>query len=349
MTEPRKFLIVRLSSLGDIIHTLPAHQSLRVTFPEAHIGWLVERKLAFLLSAVDGIDEILPVDTHAVRNNPVRLEAWRLFWEPMRMLRRRRYDVAIDFQGLIKTAFLSLLSGARTRIGFSKALVRERPAHWLYHRTLREPGTPMHVARLNLLLAGEAGARSGNLRIRLTASDEDTGAIESLLRREKLSEFIVLNPGGGWPTKRWKPSSYGSLASRIEKELNFKVVVTTGPGEELLYSEIAEKCAGRVPAHVHVPFLQLIPLLRSARLLVAGDTGPLHLACALGTPVVGIMGPTSPIRNGPWSQMDEVVVHHLPCSFCNGRSCPTANECMDIPVEEVFAAVVRRLQRTSQA
>jgi lipopolysaccharide heptosyltransferase I len=349
MTDFRKLLIVRLSSLGDIIHTLPAYQSLRTAFPEARIDWLVERKLAFLLGAVDGIDEILPIDTHAMRKNLARPEGWQMFWEPIRAARARRYDVAIDFQGLLKTAFLSLLSGATTRIGFSRPLVRERAAHWLYHRTPAEPGSPMHVVRLNLLLAGEAGARSGELRVRLTASDEDTRTIESLLRREQLSEFVVLNPGGGWPTKRWKPACYGSLASRIEKELQLKTIVVTGPGEELLYQQITETCTEPLPAHFHVPFLQLIPLLRSARLLVAGDTGPLHLACALGAPVVGIMGPTSPVRNGPWSEIDEVVVHHLPCSFCNGRSCPTANECMDISVEEVFAAVVRRLQRTKQA
>jgi len=346
MTDFRKLLIVRLSSLGDIIHTLPAYESLRAAFPEARIDWLVERRLAFLLTAVDGIDRILPIDTHALRENFQRLKGWQMFWEPIRAARARRYDVAIDFQGLLKTSFLSLLSGATTRIGFSKPLVRERPAHWLYHRTLKDPGSPMHVARLNILLAGEAGARSGDLRARLTARDEDKQAIESLLHREQLSEFVVLDPGGGWPTKRWKPARYGSLASRVEKELQLRAIVVTGPGEEPLYQQIAEGCTEPLPVHLRIPFLQLIPLLRSARLLVAGDTGPLHLACALETPVVAIMGPTSPVRNGPWSEIDEVVVHHLPCSFCNRRSCPTANECMDISVEEVFAAVVRRLERT---
>jgi ADP-heptose:LPS heptosyltransferase len=94
-----------------------------------------------------------------------------------------------------------------------------------------------------------------------------------------------------------------------------------------------------------MPFLQLIPLFRRASLVISGDTGPMHLACALSTPVVAIMGPTAPVRNGPWSDRDEVVVHRLPCSFCNGRVCPTQNECMDISVEEVFAATVRRLEK----
>jgi heptosyltransferase-1 len=346
MTDLRKLLIVRLSSLGDIIHTLPAFQSLRSSFPEARIDWLVESRLAFFLNAVDGIDGILPVDTHAIRVRPLRREAWRRLWTPMRAARTRRYDVAIDFQGLLKTAILSLLSGAATRIGFSKALVRERPAHWLYHRTAPRPAAQEHIVRLNLLLAETAGARPGEWGAPLKAIDSDTKAIESLLRQEQLSEYIVINPGGGWPTKRWNPVSYGTLAARIQHEMKFRVVVTTGPGEEHLYSVIAGKCPEMPPVHLRVPFLQLIPLFRKARLIVSGDTGPLHLACALGTPVVGLLGPTSPTRNGPWSENDEVVVRHLPCSYCNGRSCPASTECMDIPVAEVFAAVARRLERS---
>ena len=346
MTESRRFLIVRLSSLGDIIHTLPALESLRTAFPHARIDWLVERKMAFLLGAVPGIDEVLPIDTHSMRVGVLRREAWRRLWSPIIAVRARRYDVALDFQGLLKTAVLCLFSGAGTRLGFSKGLVRERPAHWLYHRTPKMPDRPMHVARLNLLLAAEAGAGPGELHVQLNEREQDRSAIHDLLRAQQLSQFIVINPGGGWPNKRWRPASYAALAGRIERELQFRVAIATGPGEEVLYQEIAENCLSRPPVHLKVPFLQLIPLFRRASLLVAGDTGPLHLACALGTPVVGILGPTSPVRNGPWSEIDEVVVRHLPCSFCNRKSCPTANECMDIPVSEVFAAVVRRLERT---
>lgn len=346
MAEPHKILIVRLSSLGDIIHALPAFQSLRSAHPGARIDWLVERRFAYLLDAVEGIDRVLAIDTHAMRAHVARLSGWRQLWQPMRAVRAARYDVALDFQGLLKTACLSVMSGAGLRIGFSKSLVRERPAHWFYHRTLENPGVPMHVARLNLLLAREAGGAHEDLSVHLKTRDEDTREIEARMQREQLSEFVVINPGGGWPTKRWQPARYGALAAKIQNQMHIRVVVVTGPGEEQLYRQIADACPDRPPAHFPVPFLQLIPLFRKARLLVAGDTGPLHLACALGTPVVGIMGPTSPVRNGPWSENDEAVVRHLPCSFCNGRSCPTENECMDISAEEVFGAVVKRLERT---
>ena len=119
--------------------------------------------------------------------------------------------------------------------------------------------------------------------------------------------------------------------------------MTTGPGEEDYFPRMVADCQAELH-HFPVPFLELVPLINQARLFISGDTGPLHLACALGVPVVGIFGPTSPARNGPWSAQDEAVVRPLPCSFCHGRSCPTRNECMDISVDDVYAAVTKRLE-----
>jgi ADP-heptose:LPS heptosyltransferase len=296
---------------------------------------------------VPGIDQIHMIDTRELRCHPTSRIAWHRLKKSLGSLRARHYDVSIDFQGLIKTAMLSLASGARVRLGFAKELVREPPAHWFYHRTLKKPALPMHVVRLNQLLAQETGARPGTLQVNLQPAAGDELAIEELLRLENLSDFLVINPGGGWPNKLWHPARYGDLAARIEKELAIRVAVTTGPDEDLLYDQMAANCAHEPPVHLRVPFLQLVPLYRRSRLVIGGDTGPLHLACALGTPVVAVMGPTFPVRNGPWSAADESVTRQLPCSYCNQRSCPTATECMDIGVEEVFSAVVRRLERTS--
>jgi lipopolysaccharide heptosyltransferase I len=345
MSDGHKILILRLSSLGDIIHTLPAFHGLRAAFPDARIDWLVERRLAYFLGAVEGIDRIIPIDTGALRKAPWRASSWRLLLDPVGGVRRTRYDIAIDFQGLLKTAFLSLASGAAARIGFSKELVRERPSHWFYNRWVRPPMVPIHIARLNLLLAQAAGAGQDFVVPKIRAGNGDVAAIEDRLFRERLSRFVVINPGGGWPTKRWLPARYGELAARIQSKLGLAVVITTGPGEDSLYQDIAGISTGPPPIHFAIPFLQLIPLFCKAQLVIGGDTGPLHLACALGIPVVSIMGPTAPVRNGPWTGEDGVVVHRLPCSFCNGRSCSTRNECMDIPVEEVYAAVVQRLEK----
>jgi len=299
--------------------------------------------MQFLLSRVPGIHEVLAIDTKSLSEAPWQIPRWKGAWDLVRTLRARRYDLSLDFQGLLKTALLGLLGGARIRIGFCKSLVWERPAHWFYHRRVEGPAEQRHVVFLNLLLAAEAGASARQPVADLVANEEDERTVRGLLDREGLTQFVVVNPGGGWPTKRWSPARYAALAERINSELRLPVVVTTGPGEGQLYAAMSEACRVHL-IHLPLPFLQLIPLLKQARLFVGGDTGPFHLACALGTPVVGILGPTSPRRNGPWSERDEAVFRVLPCSFCYGRTCPTENECMDISVEAVFEAVSRRVK-----
>lgn len=342
MNASPKILIIRLGSLGDILHALPAFAGLRASFPNAKIDWLVGKNAEFLLSAIPGIDTVRVLDTDALGQSPMSWAAWNQAWRVIQDLRSQHYDFSLDLQGLMKTAFIGALSGSRTRLGFSKKLVREPPAHWFYHQTLREPGRQLHVLILNQMLAELIGAHSLNPTLNFLVPEEDLRRVDSLPANERLKDFVVINPGGGWPTKRWDPKRYGDLAAKIQ-ETGLPVVVTTGPGEEAFFDIIAERCGNVPPRHLQLSFLQLIPLLRKAHLLIGGDTGPFHLACALGTPVVGIFGPASPVRNGPWRAGDEVVIHRLPCSFCYKRSCPTKNECMDVSVVEVFAAVLRRL------
>jgi ADP-heptose:LPS heptosyltransferase len=296
---------------------------------------------------VQGIDEVIVLDTSPLRKATWKLSSWEPAWDLILRLRARHYDLCIDFQGLLKTALIGALSGARTRVGFPKELVRERPAHWFYQRTPDPPSTPIHIVALNQLLAQSVGAPAVSPKVDFEVASEDDASVRSLLEAENITNFAVINPGGGWPTKRWGPSRYGQLAARIHTELGLTVVVTTGPGEEDLFAELAKHCGNLSIRHLQLPFLQLIPLLRGARLLIGGDTGPFHLACALGTPVVGIFGPTAPVRNGPWRDGEESVFRMLACSFCHGRTCPTQNECMDVTAEEVFRAVVRRLARNS--
>ena len=344
MSASPGILIIRLSSLGDILHALPAFADLRASFPNSKIDWLVSEKHKSLLSAVRGIDAIRTLGTKAHGDFPLR--------SLIRDLRGRHYDFAIDFQGLLKTAALSFLSGARTRLGFSRGLVREYPAHWFYNRTQPKPQGQFHVLQLNRMLAGLTGAVPVSAPLEFCVPEDDSRLVESMLRKEQLTDYVVVNPGGGWTTKRWSLQKYGDLTKKIAVELGLPVVLTTGPGEETYYQAIADHCSdcgGVQPRHFPVSFLQLIPLYQKAHLIVGGDTGPFHLACALGAPVVGIFGPTSPVRNGPWRSEDEVVAHTLPCSLCYGRSCATKNECMDISVDEVFDAVVRRLSKAGSS
>ncbi len=342
---PDRILVIRLSSLGDILHTLPAFQDLRQSFPRARLDWLIERRMSFLLAAIPGIDGIRVVDTAKLRRNPWDLSAWHEFTTLLRDLRSARYDLCIDFQGLMKTALFSFVSGAGLRIGFGSDLVREKPAHWLYHRKMSGRGGKEHITVKNRLLAHQAGAKPSAEPPTILSHAEDQEFIESRLKAYKIERFIIINPGAGWPTKRWPPDRYGKLASCILQQLSIPVIVTTGPGETALFEEMFRQCPDSGLFHFPVDFLKLIPLYRKATAVISGDTGPFHLACAMKVPTVGIFGSTAPERHGPWSSVDEAVCRVLPCSFCHGRKCPTHIECLDIPVDTVFAALVRRLER----
>jgi len=348
MNAPLKILVIRLSSLGDILHALPAFFDLRTSFPDARIDWLAGHGAAPLLSAVRGIGTVHIFDKTAAFALPSSRAGRHSLLRVVRTLRGQQYGCCIDFQGLLKTALLSSLSGAGTRIGFPAGQVREWPAHWFYNRSPARLRQPLHVVELNRLLARCAGARPHSVPFDFAVSREDRDHVDSLISGAGLEDFVVINPGGGWESKTWKPEYYGELCTRIRDEWNLPVVVTTGPGEHPLYQRIAATCGGAPPAHFRVSFLQLIPLLEKARLLVGGDTGPFHLACALQTPVVGIFGPTSPVRNGPWRDADEAVTRGAACSGCYKRKCPTDGGCMDIPVDAVFSAVTRRLLSSGQ-
>jgi len=157
---------------------------------------------------------------------------------------------------------------------------------------------------------------------------------------------VILNPGGGWPTKRWEPEKYGRLAEKITDELGLITVITTGPGEDDLLDKIQNISSSSVSASMDL--LELAVLCEKATCFVGGDTGPMHIASAMGTPVVALFGPSSPTRNGPFHQDDIVVSKELPCSGCYKRRCPHFI-CMDFPVVDVFNAVFARLEKEKRS
>ena len=261
-----KVLVVRLSALGDVIHTIPAVVALR----ERHdVAWAVEAPYRELVEMVAGVRAI-----------PVALKRWSL--HNIREARRavRGFDVAIDFQGLVKSALLARASGAKDRIGFAKEFIREKPAAWLMnHRRHIDPSK--HVVEWNLQLAGVEKAPEVDFR-KFTANGQRSTANE-----------IVILPGAGRKEKQWP--YFAELAKRVN------ALVVWGPGEE----ELARATATRMAPPTNLR--ELAQLLRDAQLVIGGDTGPLHLAAALGTPVIGLYGPTNPARNGPYGQLGNVV------------------------------------------
>lgn len=335
----RRILIVRLGALGDIVHALPSQQALHQRYPEAQIDWLCEPPYRPLLEQVPGIRQVWTADTKSWRRNPGTLRHLRSLCS---RLRSQQYDLALDFQRLLKSALLARLSGARLSVGFQSRFCRERGAALFYQRRLPAPSGQVHVTEMNFALVQALGCSGPPSRIvPLQVPAEDASYVQEQLSRLELSCPVLLNPGAGWPSKLWAPERYARLARRIEKELKLPVLFTYGPGEEPLLQEVERHWPGHLKTFP-TTLLQLAALCRKSQLMVASDTGPLHLAVAQGTPTVALMGPTFPWRNGPYCPTDVSVTHEQPCRNPNKRTCSHCR-CMDIPVDKVLQAVVRRL------
>ncbi len=324
-------LIVRLGALGDIVHTVPAVAAIASAAPGASIDWLVERRHRGVL------------DLFALPATPIEIEtggSWMAMRSVVGGLRSVRYDVALDFQGLLKSAVLARLSGARRTVGFIKGALREPMAGMMYSEQV-DPGAAQHVIGKNLALARAVGAGlqarvTDEIRLPLAAADAAPAPWRA----------VVLNPGAGWPNKQWAPERFGQLAAAIRQKHGLTSIVTWGPGEEPLARGVVDASGGAAEAAPATSLPALMTLLRRAVLVVSGDTGPVHLAAAAGTPVVGIYGPTDPRRNGPWSAFDETVSRFDACECHHKRRCQRASRCLDdIAVGDVLHAVDVRLAK----
>jgi heptosyltransferase I len=327
-----KVLIVRLSAMGDIVHTVPLAVALRRAMPEARIDWLVDRRHLGVLDLFNAADSAIAIDPAG---------AWRKTVSVVRGLRKTAYDVVIDAQGLLKSAVLARLAGGARTIGFAPAALREPAAVRFYTETVA-PEPADHVARQNLRLLRALGIDDTRIETPTrTVASEVADDVETAVG----PKYGVLNPGAGWPNKQWPPEKFGQVAAAIQKSRGLAWVVVWGPGEEALARRVEEASSGSAMLAPPTGLSDLMALVQRAAIVVAGDTGPVHLAAAAGTPVVGLYGPTNPARNGPWSPEDVCVSRFGACECHHKRRCTSATWCLDtIGVDDVIDAVERRLQ-----
>jgi heptosyltransferase-1 len=326
-----RILVVRLGSLGDVVYTLPAVAALRRARPEAQIDWVVDRHWYPLLEGNPDLSDVIILDRGSTGS--FLFTAWRL--------RTAHYTSVIDFQGLYKSALLARITGAPERVGFSRHFAREPAAALLYTRRV-SPKEP-HIVKQNVALAAALGAQNSQCRFPLRVRPAAEALLGEKLAAEGLGEFFVISPGGGWRSKCWPPERYGALHRELARRTGLRGVISFGPGEREL-AEAAKQAAGAPePLVLDIDVAQLMALARRARFLVAADSGPLHLAVALGTPVVGLYGPTAPERNGPFNPADVVVRNARPEETTLKRGDQYSPAMLSITVEQVVAAVERRL------
>jgi lipopolysaccharide heptosyltransferase I len=330
-----KALVVRLSAIGDVVHTLPAVAALRRA--GFKVGWAVEPLSRVLLEGNPAVDRI----EHVPSSRRFRFAAARL---AVGAIRQSRYDVALDFQGLWKSAAWARLSGAPQVLGYAQPWRREPASAILVSKRVRLPVEAIHVIDKNLALLRGLGIDAvGTREFPLPVTAHQAARVDRALAADGLTDFVVLNPGGGWASKLWPAERFGELAADLH-ERGLQSVVTWGPGEERLADRVVVASGGAAMRSFPTTLLDYVELARRARLVVAADTGTLHLACAVGTPVVGLFGPTDPLRNGPFASAD-VTVRHVPrCAPCYRRVCSIHQGIMEaISVEEVLAAADARL------
>jgi len=337
-----RFLIVRLGALGDIVHAIPVAAALRRAFPDARIDWLVSAKHREILDLVPVIDRRLVInDRTDARGGSSMVRA-------VRKLRAAQYDVAIDLQGLIKSALLARVSGAARVVGFSGAYARERFARLFYSDVydpgrggLYDPRETRHVVEINLGVLTAIGLNPG--RAEFPIDDVASAAARDACERTG-GRYALLNPGAAWPNKRWPPARLADVARTLHERHDLMSVVLWGPGEEPLAREVVADADGAAILSPPTSIADIVALCRGAALMVSGDTGPTHIASAVGTAVVGIYGPTRPARNGPLSPYDVTVSRDAVCQCHHLRRCIRDRMCLlDIDVSEVVGAVERRL------
>ena len=325
-----RFLLVRLGSLGDVIHAIPTAAALRARFPEARIDWLVDPRYVPLLEMVRGLDSRIPVNTRRLGQTASIVGD----------LRKVGYTAVIDLQGLLKSAVLAKAVRAERTIGFARAHLREKTAAPFYSHRVAPEAT--HVVFKNLALLEPLGSRDTRAAFPLEIPQSE--AAEEVAARFGGAPYGVINPGAAWPNKRWPPDRFGALAAAVRERFGLRSIVLWGPGEQPLAEQVANASGGAAELAPATEITDLFAIARHARILISGDTGPLHIGGAVGTPLVALFGPTRAERNGPWSAADVVISRTNGCVCLYRRRCRRGAQCIDeIELPEVIDAVERRL------
>ncbi len=336
--QPRRICLIKPSALGDVVQTLPVLAALRRKWPDAEITWVIASGLAGLLEGHPHLDDVILFDRKSFRGTGL-WSAGRRLW---RTLRQRRFDLTIDLQGLLRSGLMTLATGSPVRIGLANA----REAAWLaYTHRVPVPTLDMPALDRYWLLVRALGIADDPPAAQLGLTDTHrqwVGSICCGLPRP----WVVCAPGAQWETKRWPAEKYAAVLGQLALRNKASIVLIGGPGEEALTAEVRGRLPGGVTAldlGGKTPLLSLAAVLEQADVLLSGDTGPMHLAAALGTPCVSLFTCTSPLRAGPRGEQHTVLATDVSCASSYLKRCDSKH-CMDsFAVAQVATAVERAL------
>ncbi len=323
MDNPQKVLIVKLSSMGDIIHSLPLAESLKSRFPDSFIGWAVEEDFKDILHAAPYIDRVYSLNTKRWRGD-LRYNTLREISSAIKEIRDANFDTAIDVQGLVKSGVITYLSGAPFRIGFSKSHARERLSALFINKEMTPPAELIHIVDQNLYLIRDIAGEVGSAYPRLFLTENHELCAMGELRRMGIMDGdlkVFISPGAGWITKLWGSEKYRNLIVELYKRYQARVILGGGYADRGLIEDIKNGLSFPVFQFIGGSIGQMMALLKNVDLVIGGDTGPIHVASAFGTPTLSLYGPSAGKRSCPRGEGHEWVQSDISCSPCFGREC----------------------------
>ena len=340
-------LIVKLSAIGDVIHTLPALNAIRKQYPDAHITWLVEEAAHSLIKGHEALDRILVSKRkHWIKGlwsksclNNIK-EAFCFIKE----LRDTRYDLIFDFQALLKSGVLIWLAKGKRKIGFNKGMEHMEHSYIFLNERIPPVDMDNHALLRSMMLLDAIGIPADEIEYNLPLFEQNYSKANDLLTQHDVKEYkllIAINPVAKWETKLWSNEKFAKLADMLVEQYDAKIVFTGGDKDRSLIADVVSGMQGRSFNLAGETSLKMLAALyEKSDLLVSTDTGPMHIAAAVGTPVVALFGPTAPWRTGPFGHGHQIVRAGLECSPCFKRQCKTM-ECMkQLSVEQVFATAM---------
>ncbi len=340
-------LIVKLSAIGDVIHTLPALNALRRNHPDAHITWLVEADAADLVIGHRALDRVM-VSNRKRWMKGLRSRQWKHHLAAVRWfiknLRDTPYDWVLDFQALLKSGLLIAMTHGRRKIGFDRGMEHMEHSHLFLNERVPPVSMEIHAIDRNMIMLEAAGIRSRDIVYDVPIRESDRRTARDILKKHDLwgeNLIVAVNPVAKWRTKQWDSRRFAALADRLISELGARVYFTGAHGDRRLIHGITRDMRhGSVNLAGATTLKILGALYERSDLLVSTDTGPMHLGAAVGIPVVAVFGPTAPWRTGPYGEHHRVVRADVFCSPCFKRRCPTQMECMaGVSVEQVLDAI----------
>lgn len=347
----KRFLIIRLSAIGDVVRTMPAVKGLRERYPDAYVAWLVEEKSSDILADCPYLDRVIVFPrrqlvgkTGSPASAGTRARSLKEF---VRELRRERFDTVLDSHGIFKSGMLALLSGAKERIGFHRNYTKE--FNFLFvNRAVVPAGMRINRFERNISLVESLDSAPSNLDVEIVIPDDVKRKVGKLLEPiDRNKPLVAIHPTTSRPFKLWDSRNYAKVADKLMTDGGAQVLITCGPGERDAAQQVVARMQSAAPPVIQSGSLREYAwLVKQADLYFGGDTGPMHIASAMGSPIVAMFGPTDPVVNGPYRQPHRVLYKDMPCSPCKERRCSRNLECMTtITVEEAYDAILDMLER----